>query len=342
LKQWLPTLINKRFKTVLNIFDFFAGTGKDEEENEGSPLLALDIIESFADQIRSNNVKVNLFLNELDEKKCEYLERLAKNRTINIIEFLTVTLTCRDFKGLFDEYLHLMREKSTGNFLFLDQNGISQVTAPVFGEIIKLQSTDFMFFVASETIKRFGGSGRTQKHIDIPREKIWATQHNKIHRTITEYYKSLIPNGQKYYLAPFSIKKPDTGNIYGLVFGTGHLAGLEKFMNVAWNLDSEFGEANYDVDDENIIKRQGFLFSAMKKLTKQELFAEKLRTVFQERSIKTNLELYEFTLTNGFRASHAKEILETLFTDKVLPKQKISFSFKGRWNENESIPIKYD
>jgi hypothetical protein len=111
-------------------------------------------------------------------------------------------------------------------------------------------------------------------------------------------------------------------------------------MNVAWKRDVEFGEANYDVDDENKIKRQGVLFSAMKKLTKKELFAEKLRTAFQERTIKTNLELLEFTLTNGFCASHAKEILETLFSDRVIPQQKISLSFKGRWNE--CIPIKYD
>ncbi len=342
LKKWLPTLIQSNFSETLNIFDFFAGAGKDKDGTQGSPLLTINAVKQFLPLLISKHIKVNLFLNDADQNKVNLLKELIKERMNKDLEsVLNVRITCNKFEEIFVSYLPLMKKKKVANFLFLDQHGIATVTKPVFLEIINLDVTDFMFFISSDIFNRFGHVGKTQKHLDISPEKIKETPHNNIHQTVTNHYKSLIPTGLKYYIAPFSIKKPETGNIYGLIFGSGHPAGLQKFINVAWSLDQEFGEANYDIDGENIEKGQGFLFEDMKKVSKAEIFAENLKKAFRKRAIKTDLELLEFALTNGFPAKHVKKLLPELFLEQILPKQKISLSFKGsHWQT--PYPIKYD
>ncbi|KKK85629.1 hypothetical protein LCGC14_2771360, partial [marine sediment metagenome] len=38
-REWLPVFLSKRTFSSVNIFDYFAGPGKDSHGQEGSPLL---------------------------------------------------------------------------------------------------------------------------------------------------------------------------------------------------------------------------------------------------------------------------------------------------------------
>ncbi|HUF48090.1 MAG TPA: three-Cys-motif partner protein TcmP [Vicinamibacterales bacterium] len=62
---------------------------------------------------------------------------------------------------------------------------------------------------------------------------------------ILDYYRGLLPRAADYFLAPFSIKK--NANIYGLIFGSGHPLGMDKFLQVAWKKDEIAGEADFDI-----------------------------------------------------------------------------------------------
>jgi len=153
-----------------------------------------------------------------------------------------------------------------------------------------------------------------------------------------EYYRKLVPANKDYYLAPFSIKKGS--NIYGLIFGSGILIGLEKFLKVCWNQDVVSGEANYDIDDDEI--RDGkTLFEEMNTPRKINFFEEQLITFLQD--FRSNNELYKFTLENGCLPTHTGEILKGLQKSKNLevePSDTRKSSFYINWEHYRDQQIR--
>lgn len=141
-----------------------------------------------------------------------------------------------------------------------------------------------------------------------------------IHRIILEYYRSLIPADVRYYLAPFSIKKP--AGIYGLIFGSNHIYGLEKFLRVCWKHDKLTGEANFDIDNEKIDLQKPTLFVEFNVPKKIQLFEKDLENKILSGDLATDLTVYTYTLEQGFLPKHANEILSRLSGAK-----KIEFNF---------------
>ncbi|HOF87639.1 MAG TPA: hypothetical protein PLZ36_05975, partial [Armatimonadota bacterium] len=134
----------------------------------------------------------------------------------------------------------------------------------------------------------------------------------QIHRFICSYYyEKLIPPGKKYYLAPFSIRKGNQPNIYGIIFGSGSLLGLEKFLDVCWSIDPVTGEANYNIDQDTIREGQLSIFEEENVIRKQDQF-EKDTEALLASQITDNRPLYRFCLENGFRPTHLVTILRNL------------------------------
>ena len=74
------------------------------------------------------------------------------------------------------------------------------------------------------------------------------TEPEECHRLLAEYYRSLIPENIEYYLYSFTIKKGS--NYYGLIFGSSHSLGMEKFLRVCWKYDIYSGDSNCNLDDD--------------------------------------------------------------------------------------------
>lgn len=167
-----------------------------------------------------------------------------------------------------------------------------------------------------------------------------------IHRIVLEYYRSKIPSEKKYFLAPFSIKKPS--GIYGLIFGTNHTLGIEKFLHVCWKHDKLTGEANFDIDNEKIDVNRPTLFVEYNVPTKKQVFDSSLKQKILDKDLKTDIEVYLFTLSEGFLLKDANTIIKELVKEG-----KISISFKitnsnihrikeaGSIKINENGSIKY-
>jgi hypothetical protein len=58
----------------------------------------------------------------------------------------------------------------------------------------------------------------------------------------------LIPKDKEYYLHNFTIQKG--ANYWGLIFGTNHTLGMEKFLKVCWEKDMLAGESNFNIDKD--------------------------------------------------------------------------------------------
>lgn len=223
----------------------------------------------------------------------------------------------------------------TANLLFLDQSGVQQITKPIFKAILRLPRTDFIFFISSAMVNRFKNLPEIRNHVPITDEDLLRMNGTNVHRILVNGYSRWIPDGWEYYLGPFSIKKG--ANVYGLVFGSGHPLGIDKFLKVAWKRG---GEANFDIDRDGINPNQPSLFSEYDKPKKISMFEKDIKSAVLERRISTNKEVYTFALRNGVLPTHAKDALKQMMNDGKLPRQNLHVTYNA-WKKPSAETIQY-
>ena len=310
LESWLPVAIQSRFITEVNICDFFAGIGRDIKGIDASPIRIIKTIKKFEDTILKQNLKIHILFNEYIPAKYQQLCDciLKEQETLkNLDSNLSIEIFNQDFKELFVRKKPSL--KNHFNLVFLDQSGIKQITEDVFLDLIKFTRTDFMFFVSSSVFKRFATDTSFQKYFpDIDLQELSKTRQNEMHRLIFQYYKNKIPNDSQIKLYPFTIKKGR--NIYGLIFGSNHPLGVEKFLNIAWNANELNGEANFDIDED--WKSTQMLLFGSRKLSKKEKFQLELEEFILSKKEISNKEVYDFTLENGHIINNALPVIKKL------------------------------
>jgi three-Cys-motif partner protein len=311
LESWLPVAIQSPFIAEVNICDFFAGIGRDIKGTDGSPMRIIKTIKKFEDHILKENLKIHLLFNELNATKYQQLRDCIEKEQEIITDLesnLSIEILNEDFKELFAS-----KKPSLGNhfnLFFLDQSGIKQVTEDVFLDLTKFRKTDFMFFVSSSAFKRFASDTSFRKYFpDIDHQEVSTTRQAEIHRWILQHYKSKIPIESQLKLYPFTIKK--WRNIYGLIFGSNHPLGVEKFLKIAWETNELNGEANFDIDEDWKTSQMVFSFDN-RKLSKIEKFQLDLEEFILSKNEVSNKEVYDFILENGHIINHALPVIKKL------------------------------
>jgi len=340
MQEWLPVFLRKgsAFRHI-NIFDFFCGPGKDDEGQKGSPLITIDILNQYFEQMKELGISVSLYLNDSRKRKISKLKEQIDNHYPTELPY-EIKYSSENFEDIFKKYLPHMTVQSSANFLFLDQNGIKHITEDIFKTIVGIQTTDFLFFISSSTLNRFNENPDIKKYLCIPEELISTSAYCHIHRCVLEYYRSLIPIDREYYLCPFSIKKG--ANIYGLIFGTRHLLGIDKFVNQCWKIDPHTGDSNFDIDKDDIDEDQMQLFPDIDRPKKVQGFEKELKNEILKNALKTNIDIYKYTLFNGFKAEHARKVVSQLVKDGLLPKQKLNISYSSCKPGNKPQQIKVE
>jgi three-Cys-motif partner protein len=346
LLAWLPVFIHTRSATNIKICDYCAGSGQDSEEVAGSPLRILRTIEKYRDSILQKSFSIDVILNEANSGKSNELQN-AVNSCFNSSSWNSRVNVCCHNEAFHDLFCkHYEQLKQQPNLLFVDQYGIKEVTGEIFQMLIDLQQTDFLFFMSSSLMKRFANTPEFQTHFpDIDLDMISNAKYEDIHRNMLDYYKGKIPAGNTTKLYPFTLKKDR--NIYGLVFGSKHPLGVEKFLKLAWNKNKINGEANFDID-KDVQRSQPTLFDSQpeyeKHKTKHEVFEIDLENFIQLNGEVDNRRIYFFTLSQGHPASHARECVRRLKKEnKVECKGNIGFSYNSCVKDNPILKkVKYN
>jgi three-Cys-motif partner protein len=287
------------------------------------------------------NVQLRLFFNDYDGQSVASLRA-------NIAEYLddsrySVIIRQMDFFDAFASELPMVQCDESANLVILDQFGYRFINSQIFHQLVTCRTTDIIFFISSANIKRFIEEDATRLYFPIPKEKIESISPNDIHRFIcTECIQSWIPNGVEYHVAPFSIKKDNSGNIYGLIFGSGSLLGLEKFLRVCWNKDNVTGEANFNIDNEAFRYGQLSLIDEDNVIKKQDRFRHDVISLLGTHRL-TNRDLYRFCLESGFLPKRMNEILRELQAANILKVTPVDAGHKIKdgtfyisWNEYKS------
>lgn len=101
---------------------------------------------------------------------------------------------------------------------------------------------------------------------------------------------------QKHFVDNFTIQK-DNNTVFCLFYFTPHIKGFEKMLEAKWELDTEQGKGwNYYGNNPSLFFQQ-----------KTNLLEERLLEFLKDK-LKTNGEVYVFTLRQGFLPKHANEI----------------------------------
>ncbi|WP_396188980.1 three-Cys-motif partner protein TcmP [Flavobacterium sp.] len=332
-KEWLPVFIHAPYVEKRFIYDFFAGSGLDPQGNYGSPLILMD--EAKGEDLmycsKSDGKKIVFGFNEKGKRKSKILEKNVNSFVDNCLN------NCKREKCVYEHYvgnfdfkdafnrpnvLDIMTNKKYSKFVLLDQYGFKEVDNEVFHKLINFPKTDFIFFISSSFINRFQNQPAIKRYIETEKIEFKKSQPKHCHKLISQYFKDQIPKNKEYYLHQFSIKKGT--NYYGLIFGTSHTLGMEKFLKVCWSKDKMAGEANFDINNDF---QSDTLFYDEMFSNKIEQFKTDLFFMVQNKAIKTNIEGLKYTLKYGLQT---KTYLETVCD--FIDKGEIFIS-KGKFNK---------
>ena len=338
LRAWLPTFLNTQWTKSIQIFDFFAGPGTDANGNVASPLIAAQELKIALDkhcETKTLDKQITLYLNELDTKKYHSLQETVKQIKA-LVPAVNIVTTNTDFASLFQQYLQYMRASETANFIFIDQFGLKEVTEDIFKTLTSLSHTDFMFYLAASTANRFKDLADIVKYLPplTEEDKQSMTGDNVLRILADSYNHNWAPDG--YFLGRYSIKK--SSNVYGLIFGSRHPAGIEKFLQEAWKMG---GDANFDIDHDHIDDSQPSLFPENDIPSRIKEFQSWLIERLKERPKVTDRGLYLVAVRNGMLASHAKAVVNKLRKEGFILNKKINVSYSNWAGKQPSVALEY-
>lgn len=325
-EEWLPVFNNDIFTKKVYIFDFFAGSGTDSEYNLGSPLILLDKAKGRERKYCLKAQKEIIFI--FNEGKLGK-SKVLKENVDNFIAHCKIKNKCDncvynyrienfDFKDIFSDLKIniILSNKDYGKFILLDQYGFKEIHDDIFKQLISFPKTDFIFFISSSFINRFKEHPNTKKYIDTSKIKFVDKKPNEIHRAIAQYFRDLIPPEKEYYLHHFSIRKDENkGNYYGLIFGSNHTLGMEKFLKVCWRYDKFSGEANYNIDYNY---ETNSLFGALGENVKKDSVKKDIINLILSSKIKDNISGLKYTMRQGCEPKLFTEIVIELELNKKI------------------------
>lgn len=194
----------------------------------------------------------------------------------------------------------------------------------MFLKLVTSPLTDFIFFISSSFIKRFRNVDAVKTYIDTNRLEFEEKKPKECHRIIADYFRNLIPANMEYYIHHFTIQKGT--NYYGLIFGTSHSLGMEKFVKVCWMEDENSGESNCNIDNDF---EKGSLFYDPTNTTKKIKIKEELELLILKGKIKSNVEGLKWVLSHGCEPKLFVDVARSLVEQKKI-------AIQGKFNKQSS------
>jgi three-Cys-motif partner protein len=313
-QEWIPVFLSREnppFPGGVHIFDFFCGPGTDSLGEFGSPLRILRQLRSYQQKPLAGWSKVPIVVHFHDDNPRK-IEKLGRILSGNEWKIPGVAIDRRSiaFQDALAEHDQILCDHKVAKLLIIDQFGVDEVTDDVFKKLASLPTTDFIFFLSSSTLHRFRNHPAIKQKIDTVEDSY------DVHRVAVEYFRKLRGTSSELFLGSFSIKKGS--NIYGLVFGSRHPLGIHKFLQVAWATDAIRGEANFDIDREDIRPGESFLPLADFRPSKIRSFEQDLESEVRAGKMKSELDVIRFCVEAGMTNKHAEPVLKKLKAQGII------------------------
>lgn len=120
----------------------------------------------------------------------------------------------------------------------------------------------------------------------------------------------MIPANKKYYLHSFTIQKGS--NYYGLIFGSAHSLGMEKFVKVCWKEDRQAGESNCNLYNDF---EPGTLFYDPQITNKKRRIFKEIKDRILDSTINDNITGLDYALECGCEPKLFVDVMDTLINE---------------------------
>lgn len=317
LKAWVPIMsrylhnLGAKEQSLLFV-DGFAGPGVYENDQDGSPILALKAILNHPVELP---VPVRLVFIEKNSERHQSLACLINNMMEQIrrspkIESVHIELgECEQIISNWLNYREKGRTKLGPAFLFLDQFGYSDVSMELIQRIMSQPLCEVFSYLNWANLKRFitdETKWSTISHTfggDEWKKALRLEQREKDSFMLESYRNALLTKAATKYVWHFAMCDKDGKLIYWLFFCTNNLRGLEEMKKTMWKVDPT----------------GGFRFSGKDNLSQFHLFKEFDDRMLAEQLVSNlhgkTLSVYkvkEFVLTEtpAYKYKSALKLLE--------------------------------
>lgn len=253
LDAWFPIL--GRHNKRLNYFDGFAGPGKYETGEDGSPLIA---VKSAVSHLEKNeylrDVEFNFIFVEASETSKAALETLLKD--MDLPPKFRTHVICNTFKHVIADMLrHFQSSQSqlAPTFAFVDPFGfkgipfnslasiLSHDKCEVFVNIMVDHINRFLEHPADSIVAHFPETFGTREVLNIPQQ-----DGDRI-EAIHELYKNQLRKHAK-YVGQFGMRNVKHRTLYSLFFASNSDQGFKKMKEAMWSVDTQSGKEFSDQD----------------------------------------------------------------------------------------------
>lgn len=303
-RQWLPVFISQRSRwKAIEIYDLFAGPGTDAAGTPGSPLRLLAVAAEYSEQLARARRPVRFWFNDADRGKAERLQQATAARSGPGVQ---VTVTAAPFSEILPKLRGRLNVQDVPKLVLLDQFGVNAVNEQVFRMLANARLCDFLFFIAASTLHRFREDPAIQ--LKIPE----LSDHHRVVDAVVDLYRSWAPPG--YFVGSFSLRH--IGNVYGVIFGTGHPLGIEKFLQVAWKKDPDNGRAAFDIMRTGAPLGMPLLPGFQ--TSRKDAFDAELRKALKTRTLRDENDVFRFCVDRQMLGKHCKEVVNALRAEGCL------------------------
>jgi three-Cys-motif partner protein len=254
LDGWIPVMAQQALRIAtpeaprLLLVDGFAGPGRYATGEPGSPLIMLEALIEHSAFERLGGVKFIVMFIEHDKRRVEHLES-----EIAALGPLPSNVAVKIRHGEFETTFGSLLDEVTGRgmrlvptFAFIDPFGYSTSPMSLNGRLLDFPRCEVLSFLPLSFVHRFVGRDRQESAMNsLFGCEDWkaAISLKGAQRTtyLLELFEAqLSKNTGVQHVRSFALQTQD-GEDYRLVFGLGHVRGLEIAKDAMWKVDPVSG-----------------------------------------------------------------------------------------------------
>ncbi len=319
LGRYLRILNRVNSVKQINLFDVFCGMGIYDDGGKGSPIVMFDTIVEIANDEPNLLQKVKLYFNDIEKDKIDNVKSYvdANNKSNIHVE----CFNC-DVQEMFELVIQKTNTvyKDSSNLVFIDPYGYKDIKRDILVDLLQNTHTEIMLFLPISHMYRF--TDVAQKDTETAQykplrefvESFFTEEHpirnqkiEDVHEYIA-YLKKAFSFNNKRHTASYYLER-DKNSFFALFFMNSHIYGLEKILEVKWELNNENGKgfnqtkppSLFDDEFANDVKEDNF-----------EQLKEIIIHALKEHKTRTNIELYRLAIVNEFLPKHANDVLKYL------------------------------
>jgi three-Cys-motif partner protein len=263
LKAWMPIMSRQARKlgmlqAELLFVDGFAGPGRYAGGEDGSPILAIELVLSHSHDF---HIPISFLFIEQDEKRRNSLNRAIALRNKRMSEsqrIKCVKIEGADCEAALNGFMNSRRRANRNigpAFFFLDQFGFSNVSMKLIHRIMSQPYCEVFSYLNWDHMNRFLTDQAKWASLDRtfggpewrPALKLESSERSIY--MLKTYKTALGKSGGSKYVWHFAMSDSSDKLLYWLFFSTNNLRGLEEMKRAMCKVDPEGGFRFSDKDN---------------------------------------------------------------------------------------------